>query len=143
MIRVAKKQESLVELEIPAKPRYVGVARLIISSLARMQDFKEEAIDDLKIAVSELCTNAIIHTDRQGGQPIIVRFSTTEKSISVEVEDRGPGFDAACIGRVREDGLVEKGFGIPLIKTLVDDFVCDSTSSGTCIRIVKYRKDDE
>jgi len=39
--------------------------------------------------------------------------------------------------------LVEKGFGIPLIKTLVDDFVCDSKSSGTCIRIVKYRKDDE
>jgi len=28
MIRVAKKQESLVELEIPAKPRYVGVARI-------------------------------------------------------------------------------------------------------------------
>ncbi len=141
MIEANEKQGTVIELEIPAKPRYVGVARLITSSLARMQNFREEAIDDLKIAISELCTNAIIHTSNQGEvSPVVVRYTTGGDFIQVEVQDNGPGFDAACVGRLREDGLVEKGFGIPLIKSLVDEFFCDSDpDSGTCIRIIKYR----
>ncbi len=142
MIEASEKQGTVIELEIPAKPRYVGVARLITSSLARMQNFTEEAIDDLKIAISELCTNAIIHTSNQGEiSPVVVRYITGNDFIQVEVQDNGPGFDAAFVGRVRENGLVEKGFGIPLIKSLVDEFFCDSDpTTGTCIRITKYRE---
>ncbi len=142
MIETNEKQATVIELEMPAKPRYVGVARLITSSLARMQNFREEAIDDLKIAISELCTNAIIHTSNKGElSPVVVRYITGDNYIQVEVQDNGPGFDAACVGRVRENGLVEKGFGIPLIKSLVDEFFCDSDpATGTCIRITKFRE---
>ncbi len=142
MIEASEKEGTVIELEIPAKPRYVGVVRLIASSLARMQDFREEAIDDLKIAISELCTNAIIHTSNKGGlSPVVVRYITGDDFIQVEVQDNGPGFDAACVGRLRENGLVEKGYGIPLIKSLVDEFFCDSDpATGTRIRITKYRE---
>ena len=50
------------ELEMPAKPKYVGLARLLAGSVARRMSFSEENIDDLKLAISEMCTNAIIHT---------------------------------------------------------------------------------
>ena len=141
MIEVSKKNANVVELEIPAKPRYVGVARLIVSSLARMLDFHEESIDDLKIAISELCTNAIVHSNDQDIEyPITIRYSSGDDFLAVEVQDRGPGFDVSCVGRVREDGLVERGFGIPLIKSLVDDFQCTSEpEAGTCITITKFR----
>lgn len=129
------------ELEMPAKAKYVGLARLMVGSIARRMRFSEESIDDLKIAISEMCTNAIVHTGngKEGKAPILVRFLAGEGFLTVEVKDSGPGFDPnLVIGRERPD-LLGKGFGIPLIRSLVDVFECDShTLGGTTISITKF-----
>ena len=129
------------ELEMPAKAKYVGLARLLAGSIARRMRFTEESIDDLKIAISEMCTNAIVHT-RNGEEskaPIFVRFLAGDGFLTIEVKDEGPGFDIDCVlGRESTD-LLGKGFGIPLIRSLVDVFECEShPQGGTYVSITKF-----
>ncbi|MEW5705312.1 MAG: ATP-binding protein [Actinomycetota bacterium] len=54
-----------IELKIPAKPEYVSIARLIAAAFAGLLGFDSEAVDDIKIAISEACTSAIIHLHKQ------------------------------------------------------------------------------
>ncbi len=56
------------------------------------------------------------------------------------MQDHGQGFDPGCVGDF-EDPAAEagKGFGIPLIKSLVDEFELESNvDQGTTIRVTKY-----
>jgi serine/threonine-protein kinase RsbW len=103
--------------------------------------FTEESIDDLKIAISEMCTNAIVHTGngQEGLAPILVRFLVGEGFLTIEVKDHGPGFDPSCVLDRESTDLLSQGFGIPLIKSLVDEFVCDSEpQAGTVVSITKF-----
>ena len=103
--------------------------------------FTEESIDDLKIAISEMCTNAIVHTGngREGKAPILVRFLVGAGFLTIEVSDRGPGFDPSRVLDNEPTDLLNRGFGIPLIKSLVDDFACDSRlQEGTVVSITKF-----
>jgi serine/threonine-protein kinase RsbW len=131
------------ELEIPAKPKYVGLARLLAGSMARRMSFTEESIDDLKLAISEMCTNAIVHSGngKNGKPPIIVHYIGNDDFLRVWVKDQGPGFDPSTLIEEDRNELLTKGFGIPLIKSLVDVFECDSRpESGTVVSITKYRR---
>jgi len=138
---VPEKKEETFELEMPAKAKYVGLARLLAGSIARRMRFSEENIDDLKIAISEMCTNAIVHTTNgvREAPPIRVRYLAGEDFLTVEVEDQGPGFDPECVLDREGKDLLGKGFGIPLIMSLVDAFECDSDPrSGTVVRVTKF-----
>jgi serine/threonine-protein kinase RsbW len=130
------------ELEMPAKPKYVGLARLLAGSMARRMSFSEENIDDLKLAISEMCTNAIVHTGNgeEDKAPIIVHYIARDDFLKVWVKDQGPGFNPSRLIEGERKELLTKGFGIPLIKSLVDVFECDSRpENGTLVSITKYR----
>lgn len=58
---MSEKPLDLVYLTIPAKPDYVGIARLAVSGIANRMGFSYDDIEDLKLAVSEACTNAVDH----------------------------------------------------------------------------------
>jgi len=52
--------ETILELEIPASAEYIAIARLVVSSIvSSRRNLPDDRIDDLKLAVSEACTNAI------------------------------------------------------------------------------------
>lgn len=132
-----------VELEIPAQPEFVSLVRLVVSSLAGSgANFGEERVDDLKIAVSEACTNAIeahgaVHTDER----VLVRCRAAPGVLEVWIEDRGSGFDPEALlthppVTDPERLKFERGLGIPLIRTLVDDVEFTSSSQGTAVRLV-------
>jgi serine/threonine-protein kinase RsbW len=135
-----------IRLDIPSSPRYVSLARLITGSLARGLNFSEEGVDDLKIVISEMCTNAIIHCsfDSEEVSRVNVRYFPGKDSITIEVQDQGQGFDPDCVGNF-EDGLeAGKGFGIPLIKSLVDVFELETDKDrGTTIRVTKYEQPEQ
>jgi serine/threonine-protein kinase RsbW len=129
------------ELEIPAKAKYISLARLFAGSIARRMNFSEDSVDDLKIAVSEMCTNAVVHTGNGTADkpPINIRFIVGEESLTIEVQDQGPGFDPRCVLESQPSELLEKGFGIPLIRSLVDVFECHSSpGGGTKVSITKF-----
>lgn len=134
-----------IELEIPARPEYVGLARLVVSSLASSRrTLADDRIDDLKLAISEACTNAIeAHAEVDDSERVLVRWSEADDHLQVQVEDRGPGFDPRSLPShppvTDPDRLnFERGLGIPLIRSLVDRVEFDPSDAGTSVRIVMF-----
>src|SRR5918994_2582091 len=113
-----------VDLEIPARSPYVGVVRLALSSLARTAGLGEEKLDDLKIAVSEACANAVLASEEAGSDDAIA-VSWTEEADRLIVEISAPA------GSTDDDSpdLDTGGFSTRLVmsgallETLVD--VCE------------------
>ena len=83
-----------IEIKVPAKPQYVGVARLTISGLASRLGFTYDEIEDLKIASSEAITNAVRHAyaDDEDGE-VVVGCALFEDKIEIMVADHGQSFD--------------------------------------------------
>ena len=137
------ERAATVELELPATAEFVGLARLVVSSLASSQrDLSDERIDDLKIAVSEACTNAIeAHSAASSDDRVQVRCAEFDDRIEVVIEDFGNGFAPEELPEhppVTDPERLnfERGLGIPLIRTLVDEARFDSTGSGTLVTLV-------
>ena len=135
--------DSAIELEIPARPEYVALARLVVSSLASTRrDLADERIDDLKVAVSEACTNAIeAHHSAETHDSVVIRCTEFDDRLQIEIEDRGEGFDPDSLPEhppVTDPERLnfERGLGIPLIRTLVDEVDIDSSGDGTKVSLV-------
>ena len=133
----------VIELEIPARAEFVALARLVVSALAASDsNLVDERVDDLKLAVSEACTNAIEAHDKAGSsERVLVRCKAGSEALEVCVEDRGQGFDPAQLPDhppvTDPDRLkFERGLGIPLIKALVDEVEFSPTDRGTSVRLV-------
>lgn len=133
---------STVELEIPARPEFVALARLVVSAMASTDaTLSDDQVDDLKIAVSEACTNAIeAHGAIATQERVLVKCWSDDDALRVCIEDRGPGFDPASLPDhpppTDPDRLkFERGLGIPLIRALVDEVEISSSASGTEVRL--------
>ncbi|HLO10864.1 MAG TPA: anti-sigma B factor RsbW [Pseudoneobacillus sp.] len=119
-----------IEMIIPAKPEYVGVVRLTLSGVASRIGFSYEDLDDLKIAVSEACTNAVLHAYKNNGQgEVKIGFGLYQNRIEIMVADDGNSFDfeqaRKGIGPYGHHDSVEflreGGLGLYLIETLMDE----------------------
>ncbi|MDP9069639.1 MAG: ATP-binding protein [Actinomycetota bacterium] len=121
-----------VEIAIPPGTAYVGIVRLAIASLARAAGFDEERVDEVRIAVSEACTNAVLANESAGSaERISVGWSEEPDRIVVEVGDRG-----ASSGAGEGNALDSQGFSsrlmmsVALIQELVDELSIDGRSGG-------------
>ena len=141
--------ETILELEIPASPEYIAIARLVVSSIASSRrNLADDRVDDLKLAVSEACTNAIEAYGPNGGarraeERVSILVRDDEEKLEVKVADRGPGFDPNDLPShppVTDPERLnfERGLGIPLIRTLVDDVHFQSSPEGTSVRMIVY-----
>ena len=138
--------EELVRLDIPASAPFVGVARTVMAAVAStVPDIDEERLEDLRIAVSEACTNAIeAHQSTSTDDHVTVRFLLAEDRVEIHIEDRGPGFDStAVVAPDHVDDIdnltVERGWGIQLIRALVDEAVFRGAGAGTVVHLVVKR----
>ncbi|MCD6359888.1 MAG: ATP-binding protein [Armatimonadetes bacterium] len=132
-----------ITLELPCETKYLQVARLATGGCGSAIDLTIEDVDDLKVAVTEACTNVINHAFDESTAPerrrIIVRFITGADGLQVEVEDEGCGFDPDQIEREKRDSLEGNGgLGFGLIRELTDSMKIESApGSGTKITMVK------
>lgn len=140
---------AVVELEIPARPAYLSLVRLVVdaavASLA--PGLGSSRLDDLKLAVTEACSNAIeAHRSAWSDEPVMVRCELDDRMVTVEVADRGGGFDPGGLSTLpaATDPMrlrYESGLGIPLMRTLADELVFVPGSDGTTVRLTVYRAD--
>ena len=132
--------ERSLELSVPARVEYIAVVRLVVSSLATARRaLADDRIDDLKLAVSEACTNAI-EANREAGAdaPVVVSCWEAQERFEVCVADAGSGFDPDDLPEhppVTDPERLnfERGLGIPLIRSLVDDVRFESGPDGTSV----------
>jgi serine/threonine-protein kinase RsbW len=129
-----------VRLTIPAKPEYISLVRLALSGLSRLRPLNEETLGDLKLAVTEACTNSVRHGYGDGGAGTVeILYELQPDRLIVEVADDGPGFDAFG-DRPAKENLAEGGLGIAIIKAVSDEFESGKRSDGrgSRLRFVKH-----
>lgn len=135
-----------IEIRVPAKAQYVGVARLTISGLASRLGFTYDEIEDLKIASSEAITNAVQHAykgDEEG--EIVVGCALFKDRLELMVADHGKSFDfektKKSLGpyneQVEVQFLREGGLGLYLMETLMDE-VKVHHKEGVTVFMTKY-----
>ena len=141
--------ERSLELAVPARVEYIAVVRLVVASLANARRIMaDDRIDDLKLAVSEACTNAIEANAESGSSaPVVVSCWEAPERFEVCVADAGPGFDPDDLPQhppvTDPDRLnFERGLGIPLIRSLVDDVRFESGPEGTSVWMTLFSGPD-
>jgi serine/threonine-protein kinase RsbW len=130
-----------VRLAIPAKPEYITLGRLALTALARLNELPEEVVGDLKLALTEACTNSVRHAYEDGDGTVEILYSLQPGRLAVEVRDEGPGFTPPDreLGAQDEDDLSEGGLGIAIIRALTDEFeLVEGDRGGSQLRFVKY-----
>lgn len=125
-----------VSLRVPSSSEYALLTRLVVSSVGEAADFAPEDIYDLKLAVTEAVTNVIRHASVDSMK---VDYRSLPGVVEVTVTDAGGGFDVAELNR--EPGEAG-GFGLAVIRNLVDEVVLDSTDRGTTIKMIRYAAKD-
>ncbi|EGL82811.1 putative anti-sigma regulatory factor, serine/threonine protein kinase [Caldalkalibacillus thermarum TA2.A1] len=137
----------VVELNIPAKPEYVGVVRLLISGLASRLGFSFDEIEDIKVAVAEACTNAVTHAYQEQEGSIRIKCLTYPNRLEIVVIDHGQRFEVNQIKRhpspisTKTDiqTLYEGGLGLYLIETLMDRVEIQK-KDGIMIQMTKFKE---
>lgn len=125
----------IVKLNVPGKPEYVAMVRLAISSIAGNAGFDIEAIEDIKVAVSEACNNVVCH----GHTDYLVSCLLKAKSLEISIVDEGSGYDTAKYQEPSIDCPKEGGLGIFIIKALMDEVeIKTQIGNGTSITMIKY-----
>jgi serine/threonine-protein kinase RsbW len=128
-----------VRLRIPAKAEYISLVRLALSGLSRLRPLDEETLGDLKLAVTEACSNSVRHGYGDGSGMVEVSYELQPDRLVVQVEDDGPGFDPDAAGK-RQGDLAEGGLGIAIIQALADEFEAGQRphGGGSRLRFVKF-----
>lgn len=124
-----------VVLDVPADPSMVATARLLVSCLASVRrEMSAARVDDLKLAVSEACSNAIeSYGSDSVGHRVSVAWSEDDDHLQVYIADQGGGYDPAVALSARSQGL-----GVGLIRALVDEVDFMPASPGTTVRMTMH-----
>ncbi len=133
--------ESVHELRIP---NVLGSEKMVmerVASVAKEIGFTDKRIEDLKTAVAEACLNAIEHGNKWNKTTKVGIYLSIDKTkLKVSVEDTGKGIK----GKINEPNIDEKveghesprGWGIFLIKRLIDDIKFEPKSDGNVTTMI-------
>lgn len=129
-------QKNLIKMTIPTDASNISVVRMTASSIANRVGFNIDEIDDVKIAVSEACTNVIKYSKVPCFDLV---FDAGNDYIEIEIQDSGVGHNFSELKEPSFNNDPEEGgLGIYIIKMLMDDVVIESQiNKGTSIYMKK------
>ena len=142
-------QPENVEFNIPCMSDYVGVVRLAVSGLATRMNFSIEEIEDIKIAVSEACTNSVQYAyDEPEKERVFISFNLFKDKLEIIIKDTGKGFETDALERMPieersldeiDENVPRLGLGITFIKSLMDETkITSEPGNGTIIQMAKH-----
>ena len=134
-----------IRLEIPAHADYIDLVRLSLYGIASKMGFSFEAIEDMKVAATEACNNAVLHANPEGQiNTIVVVFELAETNLTIRVKDSGPSFDfteviaqESSLHNMEIQELRTGGLGLYLMQALMDN-VTVLTENGTEVILTKH-----
>ena len=129
-----------ISLRVPAKPEYLIVCRLALNGLANVVPVSDEALSDLKLAVTEACANSMSHAYGSDEGFVTMRVAVDAGDVAVDISDEGSGMTELAPTSFEDSGpLGEGGMGLALIRALVDDLEISAGAQGTGTRVT-FRK---
>lgn len=131
-----------IRLIIPAKAEYITLGRLALTGIARLRgdQVPQEVLGDLKLALTEACTNSVRHAYAGGEGMVEITYELHADRLVVEVLDEGEGFEPPldAAERLAGDELSEGGLGIAIIEAVADEFeIRERAEGGSSLRFVK------
>ena len=130
-----------VRLTIPARAEYITLGRLALTAIAGVRPLSDETLHDLKLALTEACTNSVKHAYGEDGGSIDIVYELLSDRLAVEVGDAGASFEpnGGRRGGAGEDELLEEGgLGIEIIRALTDEVeIAEREGGGSRLRFVK------
>ena len=138
-----------IHLSIPPRNDHLALVRRVVSTAAAAGDeLPDRRIDDLSLAVSEACANAIDAQRAIGAvAPVTIHIELGDGAVAVTVTDHAGGFSPDALdplpsvedpGRLRH----EHGLGLPLIRSLSESVSFEPTEEGTAVRIIVRGPED-
>lgn len=114
-----------IRMHLDATPEAVAAARARAGRTARDAGMTADAVDRVRLAVSEAVTNAVLHAYPRGAGCVEVRLDADRGTLCVEVRDTGCGRAGA------DPATASAGYGLALMRALCDTLEVDDTPPGT------------
>jgi len=113
-----------------------------VESLEKFVSLNRDQIDETKHAIIEACINSFEHSNSQDNR-ICLTFNINIKKLTIKIADHGSGFDPSLVEDPKiEEKLFKKtrkrGWGLKLIKHLMDEVTIQSDKNGTIVTMIKY-----
>jgi anti-sigma regulatory factor (Ser/Thr protein kinase) len=104
-----------LRLELPANASCPGIARRAVEGFLVSLDLSPEVVSAVKLAVTEACSNVVLHAYPEGEGTCRLEASWTEPEFVLRVTDTGVGIEQPSANR----GL---GVGLDLMASVADVF---------------------
>lgn len=128
------------ELTLPIATEAELIAAGTTERVAIFAGFDEKAMSEVRLAVIEACINAFEHS-QSPDRRVYLTFVVQEDRLLVIVRDFGKGFDPTTVDRPRVQAKLKdlkRGWGLVLIKRLMDQVEFVDIAPGTELRMTKY-----
>src|SRR3954454_19718547 len=131
-----ERETTDVKLTVPARPENVSVIRHVLGAFAEALRLPDELIEDLRLAVTEACTNVVRHA-YPGGDPgaVEITMEPGEERVRIVVADTGRGIGTSS-------DTTGPGLGLPLIAAIADSIDLQSAPDrGSRVAMTFRRRD--
>jgi anti-sigma regulatory factor (Ser/Thr protein kinase) len=115
----------VLSLSLPAQPVNVAVIRQAMGGIAESLEMSAAVLADINMAVTEACTNVILHAYPDGNGRVEVDVRPQDSQVVVVVRDSGSGFKPRPVQKDSSWRL-----GLPLIAALSDGLEVTSGPDG-------------
>ena len=132
-----------VELKLPILKDMELVATQTAEIVARHMDLSEEKTGEISMALIEACINAFEHSESKS--EVYIDFLIEENQLTIKVIDKGNGFDQSNVKIPKIESKLnsderKRGWGIMLIKELMDSVDFESDHTGTTLTMIKKKE---
>jgi serine/threonine-protein kinase RsbW len=131
-----------VDLSIPVIPDMELAATKTAEVVAKHMELGEEATAEISMALIEACLNAFEHS-KTDEKNIYIHFVIDDETLTIKVEDKGIGFESEEVEIPDIDqklkGQRKRGWGLQIIKELMDSVEWESSQAGTTVTMTKTK----
>ncbi len=136
------KRKPTVDLSIPVIPDMELAATKTAEVVAKHMELGEEATAEISMALIEACLNAFEHS-KTDEKNIYIHFVIDNETLTIKVEDKGVGFESEEVEIPDIDeklkGQRKRGWGLQIIKELMDSVEWESSQAGTTVTMTKTK----
>lgn len=141
------KIDNEMKLEFLSKSQNESFARSVVAAFVAQLDPTIEELAEVKTAVSEAVTNAIIHGYSCGTGNVVIVSRLIGNTAEIEIMDYGQGIEDIELARqplyTSKPELERSGMGFTVMETFMDRVEIESyPGKGTTVRMTKAFKEE-
>ena len=130
-----------VELTLPVMENMELAATKTAEVVAKSMGLDEMKTAEINMALIEACINAFEHQKRK--ENIYITYSIDGDTLTIKVGDKGEGFDSEVVAIPNIDEKInsehKRGWGLQLMKELMDTVEFESSEAGTTVTMTKNK----